>query len=183
MSHENPEDWLPCLPYRLKHSNRAKDGWVLDKTFQTGNCTIHWWWSLLHWFESWNYSDHCTFHQSAHLCKVIRPKAYVEEGGARAQHRTLCYTRLTCVSLCVCNYRGWVSFHGTQGKVSTQQRFHWTDSPQACGSDPGSLPPAHITGCSGRQHHKPFGFKITHRLLSFYQFKDNSSSLLCTFYS
>ena len=102
MSHEKPEDWLPCLSYRLNYSNRAKDGWVLDKTFQTGNCTIHWWWSLLHWFESGNYSDHCTFHQSAHLCIVIRPKAYVEEGGARAQHRTLCYTRLTCVSVCVC---------------------------------------------------------------------------------
>ena len=30
--HKKPEEWLPCLAHKLKHSNEVTDWWSLNKT-------------------------------------------------------------------------------------------------------------------------------------------------------
>ena len=34
---EKREEWPPCLSHKLKQSNGAKDWWIVNKTFKTGN--------------------------------------------------------------------------------------------------------------------------------------------------
>ena len=77
--HENPDQWLPCFPHRLKHNNGVKDCSIPNKTFKTGHgsrslvtrsigCNPMRQITLISMVES--DSNHRAFHRSTHRGQI-----------------------------------------------------------------------------------------------------------------
>ena len=80
--HKKHEEWPSCLAHMLKCINRAKDWWILNKTFRISEgtldiCSGSWRQKCHLCLES--DSDHPAFHQSSHYNMAARLNSYGAE--------------------------------------------------------------------------------------------------------
>ena len=112
---EKLEEWPPCLPHKLKHSNTAKDCWIPNKIILKISTSAHWlmtWQSgcnqnnsKQHSFERWaQESDHHALHWSTCGNMAAMSKAC---GNVTMVGGALDSVRNPLSSLAVGQTRGW----------------------------------------------------------------------------